>query len=66
MPVGNAKKTFANNDRRKMKKKSLKRKIVDEIKQIKAKYRILQGKTEDLTISADKLGLKAEKQKNFT
>ena len=47
--------------------KSLKRKIVDdEIKQIKAKYRILQGETEDLTISADKLALTAEKHKNFT
>ena len=48
-------------------RKSLKRKIVDdEIKQIKAKYRILQGEIEDLTISADKLALKAEKHKNFT
>ena len=47
-------------------RKSLKRKIVDdEIKQIKAKYRILQGEIEVLTISADKLVLKAEKLKNF-
>ena len=46
---------------------SLKRKIVDhEIKQIKAKYCALQGEIEDLTISADKLALKAEKHKNFT
>ena len=43
-------------------RKSLKWKIVDdEIKQIKAKYHILQGEIEDLTISADKLALKAEK-----
>ena len=48
-------------------RKSLKRKIVDdEIKQIKAKYYILQGETEDLTISADKLALKTEKHKNFS
>ena len=48
-------------------RKSLKRKIVDdEIKQIKAKYVVLQGEIEDLTISADKLALKAEKHKNFT
>ena len=48
-------------------RKSLKWKIVDdEIKQIKAKYHILQGEIEDLTISADKLALKAEKHKNFT
>ena len=48
-------------------RKSLKRKIVDdEIKQIKAKYHILQGETEDLTISADKLALKTEKHKNFS
>ena len=48
-------------------RKSLKHKIVDdEIKQIKAKYRILQGEIEDLTVSADKIALKAEKRKNFT
>ena len=48
-------------------RKSLKRKIADdEIKQIKAKYCILQGEIEGLTISADKLALKAEKHKNFT
>ena len=48
-------------------RKSLKQKIVDdEIKQIKAKYCILQGEIEDLTISADKLALKAEKHMNFT
>ena len=48
-------------------RKSLKRKIVyDEIKQIKTKYRILQGEIEDLTIIADKLALKAEKHKNLT
>ena len=48
-------------------RKSLKRKIVyDEIKQIKAKYRILQGEIEDLTIIVDKLALKAEKHKNLT
>ena len=46
---------------------SLKRKIVDhEIKLIKAKYCAFQGEIEDLTISADKLALKAEKHKNFT
>ena len=48
-------------------RKSLKQRTVDdEIKQIKAKYCILQGEIEDLTISADKLALKAEKHKNFT
>ena len=48
------------------KRKSLKWKIVDdEIRQIKAKYRSLQGEIEDLTINADKLALKAEKHKNF-
>ena len=48
-------------------RKSLKRKIVDDdIKQIKAKYCVLQGEIEDLTISADKLALKAEKHKSFT
>ena len=47
--------------------KSLKRKIVDdEIKQIKTKYCILQDEIEDLTISADKLALKAEKHRSFT
>ena len=47
-------------------RKSPKRKIVvDEIKQTKAKYHILQGEIEDLTISADKQALKAEKHKNF-
>ena len=46
---------------------SLKRKIVDnETKQITAKYCALQGEIKDLTISADKLALKAEKHKNFT
>ena len=48
-------------------RKSLKRKIVDdEIKQIKARYRILQGEIENLTISAAKLALQAEKHKIFT
>ena len=48
-------------------RKSLKRKIVDDqIKHIKAKYYILQGEIEDLTISADKLALKTEKHKKFT
>ena len=46
-------------------RKPLKWKIVgDENKQIKAKYCILQGEIEDLTISAVKLALKAEKNKN--
>ena len=48
-------------------RKLLKWKIVDgEIKQIKSKYRILQVEIEHLTISADKLALKAEKHKNFS
>ena len=47
-------------------RKSLKRKIVDEIKQINAKYRIVQGEIEDLTNSIDKVALKAEKLKSFT
>ena len=48
-------------------RKSLKRKIVDdEMKQIKAKYHILQGEIEDLTISADKLAMKADEHNNFT
>ena len=47
-------------------RKSLKHKITDdEIKQIKAKYLILQGEIENLTVSADKLALKAEKWKNL-
>ena len=47
-------------------RKSLKQKIVyDEIKQIKAKYCILPGEIEDVTISADKLALEAENYKNF-
>ena len=68
MPVENTKKTFASNGRRKKnERKSLKWKIIDDvIKQIKAKYCILQGEIKDLTISADKLALKAEKHKNFT
>ena len=33
---------------------------------ISNKHLILQGEIEDLTISADKLALKAEKHKNFT
>ena len=36
------------------------------MKQIKAKYFILQGEIEDFTMSADKLALKAENHKNFT
>ena len=36
------------------------------MKQLKAKYCILQGEIEDLTMSAYKLALKAEKHKNFT
>ena len=50
-------------------RKLLKRKIGDdEIKQLKAKYCILQGEIEDLRVSADaeKLAMKAEKHKNFT
>ena len=48
-------------------RKLIKQKIVDdEIKQVRAKYCILQGEIEDFTISANKLGLKAEKYKNFT
>ena len=44
----------------------LKWKIVDdEIKQIKARYGILQGEIDNLKISADKLALKVEKHKNF-
>ena len=47
-------------------RKSLKQKIVyDEIKQIKAKYCILPGEIEDVTISADKLALEAENYKNI-
>ena len=47
-------------------RKSLKHKITDdEIKQIKAKYLIFQGEIENLTVSADKLALKAEKWKNL-
>ena len=50
-------------------RKILKRKIGDdEIKQIKAKYCLLQREIEDLRVSADaeKLAMKAEKHKNFT
>ena len=38
------------------------------MKQLKAKYCILQGEIEDLRVSADaeKLAMKAEKHKNFT
>ena len=47
-------------------RKSLKHKITDdEIKQIKAKYLILPDEIENLTVSADKLALKAEKWKNL-
>ena len=47
-------------------RKSLKHKITDdEIKQIKAKYLILPDEIENVTVSADKLALKAEKWKNL-
>ena len=49
-------------------RKILKRKIGDdEIKQIKAKYCLLQREIEDLRVRADaeKLAMKAEKHKNF-
>ena len=67
MPVGNKNKNLCQQRQEKeYERKSLKRKIVDEIKQINAKYRIVQGEIEDLTNSIDKVALKAEKLKSFT
>ena len=69
MSTGNTKKTCQHRQEKENDRKLLKRKIGnDEMKQLKAKYCILQGEIEDLRVSADaeKLAMKAEKHKNFT